>query len=104
MSKETVSAETSTPLSPDEYEIDESVSRGSKGRFHRLTGSRQTKLTMNGQLTWRLCQLTAMADELVHQIDRHSAGWTVNRCRMSNECFEKRSPNANLSIPFMSIF
>lgn len=48
--------------SRDEYEIDESVSGGSKGRFHRLTGSRQTKLTMNGQLTWRLCQLTAMAD------------------------------------------
>lgn len=51
------------PLSSrDEYEIDKSVSGGSKGRFHRLTGSRQTKLTMNGQLTWRLCQLTAMAD------------------------------------------
>lgn len=49
-------------LSRGEYEIDESVSGGSKGRFHRLTGSRQTKLTMNGQLTWRLCQLTAMAD------------------------------------------
>lgn len=58
-----VSARRSRPLlSRDEYEIDESVSGGSKGRFHRLTGSRQTKLTMNGQLTWRLCQLTAMAD------------------------------------------
>lgn len=34
---------------------------GRKGRLYRLTGSHRTKLTMNGQLTWRLCQLTATA-------------------------------------------
>lgn len=79
------------------YETNAKSTSGSpEGRKGRLTSLRRTKLTMNGQLTWRLCQLTTMvAFGLRPKLIVDVPGWLIvtgyirnsNRVRVSKNMF-----------------